>query len=185
MGILAIIAKAPPGGTNDIRAIRPPVQIPSGWLWLFWLLLALALAALAWWYWNYRKRQQALPPPPPPKIPAHVRALRRLEVALGLLDQPDAFVVSVSSALREYLEERFEFRAPERTSEEFLNELRGTNLLDEVQKQGLADFLARCDLVKFARFDPGVAELRQLQQAAVDFVGQTQPRPELQEEVKP
>lgn len=181
MGMLAIIAKPPPGATNDIRAIRPPVEIPLGWLWVIWLLLALAAIALAWWLWKYYQRKRATPPPPPPPVPAHVRALQRLEVALGMLDQPDAFVVAVSSALREYIEERFEVRAPERTTEEFLAELGRNPVFDENQKQGMAAFLEQCDLVKFARFDPGVAHLRQLQQSAVDFVQQTQPQPAPQE----
>ena len=179
MGFLAIIAKSPTaaGATNDIRGIQPPVQIPLGWLWAIWLLGLLALAALAWWYWR-RRRQKPAAVVSAPVVPAHTRALQRLEVALGLLDQPEAFVVAVSSAVREYLEDRFVFRAPERTTEEFLVELRRTELLSETQKQVLAGFLTQCDLVKFARYEPGVAELRQLHQAAVNLVEETQPRPE-------
>jgi hypothetical protein len=182
MEFLAIIAKPAPtaAATNDIRGIQPPIQIPLGWLWAIWLLGLLALAALAWWYWR-RRRQQPEVVPSVPVAPPHIRALQRLEVALGLLDQAEAFSVAVSSAVREYLEDRFVFHAPERTTEEFLIELRRTELLTETQKEVLAGFLTECDLVKFARYEPGVAELRQLHQAAVNLVEETQPRPELVE----
>ena len=43
-----------------------------------------------------------------------------------LIGQPKEFCILVSDTLRWYLEERFDFHAPERTTEEFLYELRGT-----------------------------------------------------------
>ena len=43
---------------------------------------------------------------------------------------------------------------------EFLYELRETNLLAPDQKDGLGEFLKRCDLVKFARYEPREPELR-------------------------
>ena len=46
-----------------------------------------------------------------------------------MIGQPREFCILVSDTVRWYLEERFDFRAPERTTEEFLYELQGTNLL--------------------------------------------------------
>jgi hypothetical protein len=80
--------------------------------------------------------------------------------------------------IRFYLEERFDFRAPERTTEEFLHELRATNLLLPDQKASLGEFLSRCDLVKFARYEPGESELRDLHVSAVRLVDETEPAPE-------
>jgi hypothetical protein len=160
--------------TNGLRDIRPPVEIPSGWEWLLWTLGALALAALIAGLLIWLKRRRENRPLPPP-IPPHVRALERLQEALGLLAQPEPFVVAVSNTLRLYLEERFEFRAPERTTEEFLNELHINPLLLPRQKQSLSDFLERCDLVKFARYEPGEPELLDLHAAAVHLVEETVP----------
>lgn len=163
---------APTGET--LLDLKPPVAIPSGWEWLWWTLAALAvLAVLAalWRWWKYRRAHRPAPPP----IPPHVRALERLREALKLLGQPEPFVVAVSGTLRVYLEERFEFRAPERTTEEFLYELQATLLLSERQKAGLADFLERCDLVKFARYEPGEPELRELHDSAIRLVEETVP----------
>jgi hypothetical protein len=80
--------------------------------------------------------------------------------------------------LRSYLEERFQFRAPDRTTEEFLLDLQRTSLLDQAQKDSLGDFLQRCDLVKFARYEPTEAELRQLHAAALQLVLDTEPKPQ-------
>jgi len=74
-----------------------------------------------------------------------------------------------------YLEERFEFRAPERTTEEFLYELQATNLLTSDQKRSLGEFLQRCDLVKFAKYEPGEPELQDLHDSALRLVDETEP----------
>jgi hypothetical protein len=168
------VSTAASAGTNVLRDIKPPVEIPTGWLWAFWVLGILALAALgflAWRLWKDRRAQVASAPP----VPAHVRARQKLAEALGLIGQPKPFCIAVSDTLRWYLEERFEFRAPERTTEEFLNELRGTTLLTPDQKDSLVDFLNRCDLVKFARYEPGEPELRDLHASAVRLVEETEP----------
>lgn len=163
-------------GTNALRDIKPPIEIPSGWAWLGWLAGALALAALAYWAWCYwRKKQQQLPVVP--VVPAHVRAKQKLAEALALIGQPKEFCIVVSDTVRWYLEERFDFHAPERTTEEFLHELRGTDLLTPDQKDSLVEFLNRCDLVKFARYEPVEAELRDLHAAAVRLIEETQPPP--------
>jgi len=46
------------------------------------------------------------------------------------------------------------------------------------QKESLGEFLKRCDLVKFARYEPGEPELRDLHQSAVRLVEETEPQPE-------
>jgi hypothetical protein len=171
---------APPAAstdTNDLRGIKPPVEIPSGWAWLGWVLgsLALALAGLALWRWW---RMKASTPVVVPPVPPHVRAKRRLQEALRLIADARLFCIAVSDALRDYLEERFRLRAPERTTEEFLQDLRQTTHLNAAQKLSLADFLERCDLVKFARLEPTEAALRELHESALRLVEETQYEPE-------
>jgi len=86
----------------------------------------------------------------------------------------------VSDTVRFYLEERFDFRAPERTTEEFLRELSATDLLTVEQKESLGNFLASCDLVKFAKYEPREPELRELHHLAVKLVEETEPGEEVQ-----
>jgi len=126
---------------------------------------------LLWRWWQNRKLNVVLPPP----IPAHVRAKQKLEEALALISQPKPFVIAVSDTARTYLEERFDFRAPERTTEEFLRELGGTDLLTGEQKESVGGFLESCDLVKFAKYEPREPELRELHSSAVRLVEETEP----------
>lgn len=162
--------------TNTLRDIKPPVEIPSGWAWALWIFGAVAVAAFACWAWFYwQTRRKQVPPAPP--IPAHVLAKQKLAEALALIGDPKQFCIMVSDTLRWYLEQRFDFRAPERTTEEFLNELRDTPLLAPDQKNSLVDFLNRCDLVKFAKYEPREPELRDLHGSAVRLVEETQPTP--------
>jgi hypothetical protein len=167
----AIVAGA---NTNGLRDIKPPVEIPSGWAWVGWGLAALAVAALAFWVWRYlRKRRAQIPPVP--VIPPHILAKQKLREALALIGQPREFCTLVSDTIRWYLEGRFDFHAPERTTEEFLYELQGTNLLTPEQKDSLGEFLRRCDLVKFARYEPGQPELHDLHDSAMRLVEETEP----------
>jgi hypothetical protein len=162
---------------NDIRDIKPPIEISDGYAWLWWTLIGAALlvaALLLWRWWRNRRTNIVLPPP----VLAHVRAKQKLEQALALITQPKPFVVAVSDTARAYLEERFDFRAPERTTEEFLRELAGTKLLLPEQKESLGGFLASCDLVKFAKYEPGENELRELHSSALRLVEETEPQPE-------
>ena len=159
--------------TNDIRAIKPPVDIPNPWLWAAWIggtLLLITLLAFAWRAWIKARNRRALTPPVPP----HVRARQRIDAALLLIGDPRAFAIAVSDAVRIYLEERFQLRAPERTTEEFLRDLQRTAALTADQKASLAAFLEQCDLVKFARFEPPESALRELHESALRLVHETQ-----------
>ena len=163
---------APPAFHDQLK---PLISIPNFVLWCVVILALLALAAAAWFLWRYwRKKAATLRLAPP--VPPHVHARRMLDHALSLIGDPKAFSIAVSGAIRVYLEERFDFHAPERTTEEFLYELQGTNLLTVEQKQSLADFLASCDLIKFAKYEPTETELRGLHAAALRLVNETEPR---------
>jgi hypothetical protein len=157
------------------EALKPLIAIPNGWLWVIWIGAILALAAVAWLAWRFWRKKAATILAVPP-IPPHVRARRALEAALALLSDPKAFSIAVSGAIRGYLEERFDFHAPDRTTEEFWIELQGTNLLTLDQKRSLGTFLENCDLIKFAKYEPTETELRALHTAALNLVNETEPR---------
>jgi hypothetical protein len=161
---------------NDIRDIKPPLEIPNGLERLWWtlgVLVVLTLLLLAWRYFLKRMTQVSVTPP----VPAHIRAKQKLQEALSLISQPKPFIIAVSDAARAYLEERFQFRAPERTTEEFLRELNATDLLSPEQKESLGKFLESCDLVKFAKYEPVETELRGLHDSAMKLIEETEPKP--------
>ena len=54
--------------------------------------------------------------------------------------------------------------------------MKATDLLLPDQKQSLGEFLSVCDMVKFARYEPGPTELRSLYDSAVRLIDETEPR---------
>lgn len=143
------------------------------WPWLAGAGGALALLLTAWWLRRPRASHYANEVATPP----HVRALRELQrlrdAARSTPAQVDAFYVATSQVLRDYVEERFAVRAPERTTEEFLRELEGGSELLRDHRAELQRFLLQCDMVKFARHLPGEAEHVAMWQLAVAFVEAT------------
>ena len=182
MNTNAALVVPPPSATTNVAGqlvyhdnAKPLIAISNTWFWVWvavGIVVLLVIAFLVWKYW----RNKAAIPPFVPIVPPHVRARRALEKALSLISEPKPFTTVVSDTLRTYLEERFSFRAPERTTEEFLYELQSTNLLSPEQKASLADFLSQCDLVKFAKYEPTEVELRKLHEAAMRMVNETEPR---------
>ena len=173
-----IVPAQPPAASNAVEtpfreAPAPPLIISNPWFWFWAALIALLLVA-AIVFWLRRRKKNAILHAAPP-IPPHVRARRALDDALAFISEPRVFSIRVSDALRQYLEERFNFRAPERTTEEFLYELQDTNRLTQDQKDSLGQFLCACDLVKFAKYEPTEIELRGLHTSALQLVNQTEP----------
>jgi len=165
----------PDGGTNasdGLKDIKGLVAIPSGWAWLGWVLGGLLLLALAIFLWR-RWRKKALQPKLVPALAPHTVAYLKLREALLLLQEPRPFCILVSDTVREYLEKRFQFHAPDRTTEEFLEEMQQSPLLSYDQKEALGRFLTSCDLVKFARYEPTLPELKALHDAALRLVDET------------
>jgi hypothetical protein len=172
-----VVPPGPPTGTNsaagappEIRDIRDPLQLGPNLTWLWATLAVLALAAIAWW-WLTRKKTP--PINPALLIPPHRKAKERLRGAEELLSDPYAFCSLVSDVIRVYLEERFNLHAPDRTTEEFLAELREGAQLNQEHKALLENFLTKCDLVKFARDEPTEPELRGLLDAALRLIDET------------
>jgi hypothetical protein len=158
--------------TNGLRDIRGPVDIPTGWTWIRRIVVPLLVLALLWWAWRtWRKKRQETAAEA--WVSPQDRARAKLREAWVLLEQPERFVIAVSEAVRTYLEERFGLKAPERTTEEFLSELQRSAMLDLRHKQVLEDFLSRCDLVKFAKYEPQRQELEDLHNSAMRLVDET------------
>lgn len=88
----------------------------------------------------------------------------------------DAWFVRLSSIVRGYLERRYEIRAPELTTEEFLLVATARPELTEEHRGMLTEFLERCDRVKFAGYRPDHEESLGTLSAARGFVEDTRLR---------
>ena len=142
---------------EDIRDIRVPVEIPY-----FWILLGVLLCALAAGIYIFysRKKKSEVPVVIVPRRPAWEIANERLTTLAGK-NYPakgmfKTFYGELSDIVRHYLEDQFHIRAPEMTTEEFLNHMKITAVLKTEHKEILKDFLNGCDMVKFAKFEPGI-----------------------------
>jgi hypothetical protein len=71
------------------------------------------------------------------------------------------------------MENRFSLRAPEMTTEEFLIDLKNSDVLNEEQKSLIREFLSHCDMVKFARYLPGGSESESSYNSAERMIEQT------------
>lgn len=111
------------------------------------------------------------------QVSAYDEAMARLQqlAARGAPDaaEIDAWFVELSSIVRRYLEGRYGVRAPELTTEEFLQEARRAAGLGASQRELLESFLASCDRVKFAGFRPDAGESMAMLDAARAFVEDT------------
>ncbi|WP_218673742.1 hypothetical protein, partial [Candidatus Entotheonella palauensis] len=144
------------------------------WIWVSVMVIGLALAGgLVWWL---RQRAKQPAPPPPPR-PAHELALEALQRLQGdnLMDHHaiEPFYVRLSSILRQYIEWRFQLRAPEQTTEEFLADALASGGLIATHRDLLSSFLHQCDLVKFARHQPGHSDMQNAFDSAKVFIEQT------------
>jgi hypothetical protein len=102
----------------------------------------------------------------------HQRAIEALERIAEEIDGmiPYQFSIRVSDILRGYVTEQYALPLTRQTSVEFLNELRNSASFSEEEKSLLTDFLNRCDLIKFARYDATRADSELLLEEALRFV---------------
>jgi len=105
-----------------------------------------------------------------------VAQLRALEAHPPDPTSADGWFVELSAIVRRYLEHRYEIRAPELTTEEFLLVATARPELTGEHRVLLTSFLERCDRVKFAGYRPDADESLATLKAARGFVEDTRLR---------
>lgn len=163
---------------EDIKDIKPPVNFPPNYLLLI-ILAAIVISAALFFLIIYflkrrkRKRQEPLPSPRPAHEIAY-DALTKLELErLPQRGRIKEYYFQLSNIVRHYLEDRFSFKAPEMTTEEFLYSLRESGELKSDHKSLLEQFLSHCDMVKFAKYGPARKEIDESFQSGKRLIDET------------
>ena len=153
---------------DELHDIAPPVDyslIPP-WLVFVGIFCVLALIGLlVWWILPKLRRRPVIKSP-------RERALEELEVMAWDVERipPYQFSIRVSDVLRRYVTEQFNLPVTKQTSVEFLTALAKASPFSAEEKTLLEDFLSRCDLIKFARYDATAEDSRLLLEEAMRFV---------------
>ena len=164
---------------NDIKDVKPPINLPDLW-WLLWFVLALiVIAALIYFLLRHKNSPKVVVIPQIPQLPAWEKAYQQLEALRkeNLLDKGlfKEFFTKVSDITRLYMENRFNIHAPHMTTEEFLYYLGVSGHLNDSQKSSLKNFLNSCDMVKFAKYAPTIKEALNNFGCAQKLIDETKP----------
>src|SRR3954469_3443678 len=109
---------------------------------------------------------------PKPAQSPRTRAIELLRRARQRITEeaPYQFSIRVSDILRRYVNEQYHLPLTRQTSVEFLESLARSSAFSPDEQSLLTDFLNRCDLIKFARYDATTADSELLADEATRFV---------------
>ena len=165
--------------TFEIHDIKGQIQYPVTFAEVLpWMLGGLGFAALtALLVWlgvrASKRRKEALKP----KDPAYIVALRELDKYRSdkywAPEKQKAFYSGITDALKYYMDERFGVDAPEMTTAELFDALKGEKDITPEMYGSLKDLFERADFVKFAKFIATDEENAGALPLAVSFVTTT------------
>lgn len=158
---------------DDLRILQPP----NPWLIYYWAGgAALGLLILLFGLKMFRRWRQRRAAGSNIQIrAAQEEALSALEQLFSVVEagQAKAYAIESSAILRRYVEQRFEIRAPQKSTEEFLREAQHSSQLSPELQELIASFLGCCDFLKFGRGIATRDELEALHAAAIQLVSET------------
>src|SRR5437667_9662369 len=136
---------------EEFHDIAPPVDYSLIPPWLVFVIAFVALSLLGLVVWLFARRRK---PPAPPKLPRQI-ALEELDRISRDIEKmsPYQFSIRVSDILRKYVTQQYGLPATRQTSIEFLTALAKASPFSTEEQTLLEDFLGRCDLIKFARYE--------------------------------
>ena len=173
-------ADAGPDAFRDIRdAVAIPTEKASLTTWLIAGGAVILVGTLLVWWLATRPRR------PVPIEPEDIRALRQLD-ELEREDLPNRgqvqnFFFDLTDITRTFIERRYEIKAPERTTQEFMVEAQRHHELDPEHGTLLARLLKSADMVKFAGDRPAQDECHRSMEFVRRFVQESGRRPILDE----
>lgn len=153
---------------QEFHDITGPVDYFLLQPWMIFCAVAgtlLLIGLTTWLIKRWRNRPVAIPTPRQRALDL----LARIETEIDKLT-PYQFSIRVSDILRRYVTEQYQLPVTRQTSVEFLNALAATSPFSSDEQTLLSDFLNRCDLIKFARYEATDEDSRLLLDEAERFV---------------
>lgn len=152
---------------KDIKAIKPPLaparSFRGGILIAVMMAISAGFVFLLYLKFSRKKTGFSSSKPAGASLTPQDAAFRRLSEiqSARILKKGDIkeCYVEVSDCLRRFLEKTLNIKAPDMTTEEFLEDLKFSPKLSNEQKKLLEDFMLHCDMVKFAKYTPSQQEV--------------------------
>lgn len=167
--------------SQAFKVIKAPYAEPYTFMEIFpWVLGGLAIIALIafiiWFIIRRKKNKPVFASKPKPLRPPQEVALEKLETLrrekMWQQGRLKKYHSQLTDIAREYIDRRFNFDAPEMTSEEIIGELGKHKVNKEVMGKISATFQLS-DLVKFAKAQPTALDNDLSYSHCVDFVNET------------
>ena len=160
---------------HDIKGqMRYPLTFRETLPWIGGVLLLAALTALLVWWLRRRRSDVAATAH---KDPAYIVALRELDKWRGdkfwAPDKQKAYYSGITDALKTYIEDRFGVDAPEMTTAELFDALKGAEDLPADLREELRGVFECADFVKFAKHVASDEDNARALPTAVRFVTST------------
>ena len=119
-------------------------------------------------YWSERHKKPVLTPKA--KALQQLQQIQKEEMISQ--EQYEQLYIALTNTVRNYIEEQFQIKAPNLTTQEFLKKAMESPQFDDMTKKLLSDFLQRADMVKFAEFHPTHKDYENAERAAQNFLQQ-------------
>ena len=153
---------------QQFHEIAPPIDYSFVATWVIFVASFIGLCLVGLIVWLFKRKRK---PEQPPKLPREIalEELDRIGAEIETTD-PYLFSIRVSDILRRYVTNQYALPVTRQTSVEFLTALAESSPFSPNEKSLLEDFLNRCDLIKFARYEATSADSQLLLEEATRFV---------------
>jgi len=163
-----------PAEASDLSSLKPAappgdLAVPRTAAWLAYGSAAIGTLGLLCWIWR-RFRRRPAERELTPRERAELALARLMGSELARKDVK-AFYVELTGIVRRYIEQTKGLRAPEQTTEEFLQEATVARLFADDERRRLQEFLETADLVKYAALRPLSHDLADSVARAKAFMG--------------
>lgn len=149
---------------------------------IFMITIGIILIIAAVILYRRWKNKQPLFGKAKPKIPPHIIAFKELSVVrtekLWQQGKVKLYYTRITDIIRKYIEGRFSIPAMEKTSDEILADIKKGKIDEMYSFDKLREMFYTSDLVKFAKYQPAPDENEESFKTAFEFVTNTQPKEE-------